>query len=81
MAKHKFWSEPLTRPIIYAAVKARGRLPLEVPSAFIRKICLDREVKNNFLQNRLNLTVDLTCCRKKHAENSKQPAVCDARTV
>ena len=43
-------------------------------SAFIHKFCFKGEVKSTFLKIRPIWIVDLTCCRKNPAENSKQPA-------
>ena len=51
------------------AVKAQASLHIREPSAFIHKICFDGEVKNTFLKIMPILIVDLTCDRKKHAEN------------
>ena len=56
------------------AVKAQASLHIREPSAFIHKICFDGEVKNTFLKIRPILIVDLTCDRKKHAENFKKSA-------
>ena len=60
-------------------VKAQARLHIRVTLIFIDKICFDGEVKITCVKSRPILIVDLTCCRKKHAKNSKQPAFSSGR--